>query len=98
VFGERLAEIPVSSVKGHIGHAFGGAGALEAVACIRALETGWLPPTLNCDDLDEGMPPDVVPHQARQQPIDTALSTSFGFGGQNGALVFRKGAVSAASE
>ncbi|MCF8566663.1 beta-ketoacyl-[acyl-carrier-protein] synthase family protein [Alicyclobacillus tolerans] len=89
-FGEDLPQIPVSSIKGHIGHTLGAAASIEAVACIRALQTGWLPPNMNCDDPDEGTPPNLIRHEAVERPIRTALSTSFGFGGQNGVLIFRK--------
>ncbi|MBX5436090.1 MAG: beta-ketoacyl-[acyl-carrier-protein] synthase family protein [Alicyclobacillaceae bacterium] len=89
LFGEHLARIPVSSIKGAVGHMLGTAGVIESIACIRALETGWLPPTLHCDKPDPLAPPDLVPHRARRQAIRRALSNSFGFGGQNGVLVWQ---------
>ncbi|MCL6442769.1 MAG: beta-ketoacyl-[acyl-carrier-protein] synthase family protein [Alicyclobacillus sp.] len=90
VFGEALDSIPVSSIKGAIGHLLGVAGVIESIASIYALHTGWLPPTLNCDVPDEEAPRDVVPHVGRQQSLEVALSNSFGFGGQNGVLVWQR--------
>ncbi|MCL6599422.1 MAG: beta-ketoacyl-[acyl-carrier-protein] synthase family protein [Alicyclobacillus macrosporangiidus] len=89
VFGEHLDRIPVSSIKGAVGHLLGTAGAIESIACIESLRTGWLPPTLNCDDRDPVAPPDVIPNQARAQRVKRVLSNSFGFGGQNGVLVWQ---------
>ena len=91
LFGDHLTHIPVSSIKGAVGHMLGTAGAIESIACIKAMETSTLPPTLNCDDKDEAAPPDVVPNVCRHKHIDTCLSSSFGFGGQNGVLVWRNG-------
>lgn len=90
LFGDALANIPVSSIKGAVGHMLGTAGAIESIACIKAMEDGILPPTLNCDDKEDAAPPDVVPNVSRKAQINTSLSTSFGFGGQNGVLVWRK--------
>ncbi|MCL6594142.1 MAG: beta-ketoacyl-[acyl-carrier-protein] synthase family protein, partial [Alicyclobacillus sp.] len=89
VFGEHLQRLPVSSIKGAVGHLLGAAGAIESIACIMALQTGWLPPTLHCDEPDPLAPPDVVPHRARPQRVTRALSNSFGFGGQNGVLIWQ---------
>ncbi|HEX7058192.1 MAG TPA: beta-ketoacyl-[acyl-carrier-protein] synthase family protein, partial [Bacilli bacterium] len=89
VFGERLNNIPVSSIKGAIGHLLGAAGAIESAACIKAIETGIIPATLHCAEKDEQAPPDVVPNASRKQKIATALSNSFGFGGQNGVLIWQ---------
>lgn len=89
LFGNSLDHIPVSSIKGAVGHMLGTAGAIESVACLKALQTGWLPPTINCDDPDEGMPADVVP-VSRDQDVRHMLSNSFGFGGQNGVLIWSK--------
>jgi 3-oxoacyl-[acyl-carrier-protein] synthase II len=89
LFGEALQNIPVSSIKGSIGHLLGAAGAVESLACVKAIETGWLPPNLHCEDPEEGTPPALV-HEARQQPIRYALSNSFGFGGQNGVLLWKR--------
>lgn len=89
-FGDALASIPVSSIKGAVGHMLGTAGAIESIACIKAIETATLPPTLNCDDKDDNAPPDVVPNHSRSRQINRALSNSFGFGGQNGVLIWQR--------
>ncbi|MFC4024427.1 beta-ketoacyl-[acyl-carrier-protein] synthase family protein [Oceanobacillus longus] len=90
IFGERLDTIPVSSIKGAIGHLLGAAGAIESVASIKAIETGILPATLHCNVRDKQAPIDVVPNVSRHnQNIRTVLSNSFGFGGQNGTLIWQ---------
>lgn len=89
-FGERIDEIPVSSIKGAVGHMLGTAGAIESLACVQAIETDMLPPTLHCDEKEASAPKDVVPNQSRHHRINTALSNSFGFGGQNGVLIWQR--------
>jgi 3-oxoacyl-[acyl-carrier-protein] synthase II len=89
VFGAHAERIAVSATKSMTGHLLGAAGALEAIFCIKALETGLLPPTINLDHVEEGCELDHVTGKARPQQISTALSNSFGFGGTNGALIFR---------
>ncbi|MFB4472487.1 beta-ketoacyl synthase [Oceanobacillus caeni] len=89
IFGEKLDEIPVSSIKGSVGHLLGAAGAIESIACIRALETGILPATLHSNIRDEQAPLDIIPNKSRKQRITTAMSNSFGFGGQNGILIWQ---------
>jgi 3-oxoacyl-[acyl-carrier-protein] synthase II len=89
VFGEHLPNIPVSSIKGAVGHMLGTAGAIESIACIKAMCTNTVPPTLNCTDKEEIAPQDIVPDHSRSQHISHALSNSFGFGGQNGVLIWR---------
>lgn len=89
IFQEKLDTTPVSSIKGAIGHLLGGAGAIESVACIKALETGIIPATLHVDEQDEVSPKDVVPNECRKMEIKTAMSNSFGFGGQNGILIWQ---------
>lgn len=81
---------PVSSTKSMTGHLLGAAGAIEAIFTIQAMRTGVLPPTINLDDPDDGCDIDFVPHQAREVRVDAALSNSFGFGGTNGTLVFKR--------
>jgi 3-oxoacyl-[acyl-carrier-protein] synthase II len=82
--------VPVSSIKSMIGHTLGAAGALEAAACVLADQQGILPPTINFETKDEECELDVIPNKAREVKIKAAISNSFGFGGQNGVLVFSK--------
>jgi 3-oxoacyl-[acyl-carrier-protein] synthase II len=82
--------IPVSSTKSMIGHALGAAGAIEAAATLLAVHHGILPPTINYETPDPECDLDVVPNVARHVNIKAAVSNSFGFGGQNGVLVFSK--------
>ena len=90
VFGEHAFRIPVSSTKSMVGHAMGAAGALEAIACAQTIATGWIHPTINLDQPDPECDLDYVPHQARQAEVNAALSNSFGLGGQNACLVFKR--------
>lgn len=86
VLGERARQIPISSTKSMTGHMIGAAGAVEAIASVGAITTGWVPPTVNCDDPDiPGL--DFVPHEARAQPTRVVLSNSFGFAGHNACVV-----------
>lgn len=89
VFEDHLDTIPVSSIKGGIGHLLGGAGAIESLACIKALETGIIPATLHCDEQDDISPKDIVPNTSREASIQTTMTNSFGFGGQNGILIWK---------
>ena len=82
--------IPVSSTKSMTGHLLGGSGGIEAVAAVLALQNGVVPPTINHQNPDPACDLDVVPNQAREQIISTALSNSFGFGGHNVCLAFRR--------
>jgi 3-oxoacyl-[acyl-carrier-protein] synthase II len=88
-FGKHIDEIPVPSIKGAVGHMLGTAGAIESIACIQAIRTETLPPTLNCHDKEELAPKDVVPNVSRKAKITRALSSSFGFGGQNGVVIWQ---------
>ncbi|MGD9146217.1 MAG: beta-ketoacyl-ACP synthase II [Anaerolineae bacterium] len=88
VFGEHADALPVSSTKSMIGHLLGAAGAVEAVASIKSLETGVLHPTINYETPDPDCDLDYVPNQARETHPRTALSNSFGFGGHNASLLF----------
>ena len=88
--GERALQIPVSSTKSMTGHLLGGSGGIEAVACILALQNGVVPPTINQNTPDPDCDLDVVPNQARDQTLGTVLSNSFGFGGHNVCLAFRR--------
>jgi 3-oxoacyl-[acyl-carrier-protein] synthase II len=87
VFGERMRTVPISSNKSMIGHTLTAAGAIEAIFSIRTIEDGVIPPTINYNHPDPAIPFDVVPNSARRARVDTALSNSFGFGGQNACLV-----------
>ena len=89
VFGEKSRSLPVSSIKSMIGHLIGAAGAVEAVALALSLYEGVLPPTINQTHPDPDCDLDYVPNVAREEKVQTAVSTSFGFGGQNAALVMR---------
>ena len=90
VFGKRAYDIPVSSIKGSIGHTLGASGALEAIATVKAIETGIIPPTIHYDVPDPELDLNYVPNVAQKHNVNVALSNSFGFGGHNSTLVFRK--------
>jgi 3-oxoacyl-[acyl-carrier-protein] synthase II len=90
VFGDGAQLVPLSSIKSMIGHLIGAAGAVEAAALAMTLKHNAIPPTINLTDPDPNCDLDYVPRTAREQPVKTAVSTSFGFGGQNGALVMRQ--------
>lgn len=90
-FGEEVARAtPISSIKSMTGHSAGAAGALEAVASILAIRDNMIPPTINLDTPDPACDLDYVPHIARAANVDTVLSNSYGMGGQNSTLVFRR--------
>jgi 3-oxoacyl-[acyl-carrier-protein] synthase II len=90
VFGDHAARLPISSIKGAIGHGLGAASGIEAAVCVRALREQVLPPTINYQ-ADPELDLDYVPDRARPSSVQTVLSASFGFGGTNNALVFRRG-------
>ncbi len=93
VFGDKTQNphLLVSSTKSMHGHMLGATGAVEAIACIKAINDGIVPPTINLDNQDEKVANlDYVPHKARKAPINTALSNSFGFGGQNATIILKK--------
>ncbi|MGB6976171.1 MAG: beta-ketoacyl-ACP synthase II [Gammaproteobacteria bacterium] len=89
-FGDHAYKLAVSSTKSMTGHLLGAAGAVEAIFCILAIRDKVAPPTINLDNPDEGCDLDFVPHHAREMKIDVSLSNSFGFGGTNGSLLFRR--------
>jgi len=90
VFGPDAYRIPVSATKSMTGHLLGAAGVVEAIICVLAINHGVVPPTINLDSPDPECDLDFVPHQARAVPVETAVSNSFGFGGHNSVLVFRR--------
>ncbi len=90
VFGDYAYHIPISSTKSMMGHLIGAAGAVEAAICIMVIQHGLIPPTINLTHPDPECDLDYVPNVARRAKVTTALSTSFGFGGHNSALVFRQ--------
>ena len=90
VFGDHAPKLAMSSTKSMIGHLLGAAGAVEAIFTLLAMRDSVAPPTINLDNPDEGCDLDLVANQAQQRTIDVALSNSFGFGGTNGSLLFRK--------
>jgi len=87
-FGAAADDLAVSSIKSMIGHTLAGAGALEAVTCVRTLTDGVIPPTINLDHPDPECDLDYVANVAREAKVRNVMSNSFGFGGQNGVLVF----------
>jgi 3-oxoacyl-(acyl-carrier-protein) synthase len=87
LFGEHAYKVAISSTKSMIGHAMGAAGALEALACILAIEHQTIPPTINYTYPDPECDLDYTPNQARPSAVRVALSNSFGLGGQNACLV-----------
>lgn len=89
VFGDHAAQLAVSSTKSMTGHMFGAAGAIEALVCVKALETGCLPPTINYQTPDPECDLDYVPNRARQWRPTAAMSNSFGLGGHNSSVIFR---------
>jgi 3-oxoacyl-[acyl-carrier-protein] synthase II len=90
VFGDRAYQIPVSSSKSMIGHTIGAAGAIESIITILSIQNGILTPTINLDQPDPDLDLDYVPNHSREKEVNVALSNSFGFGGHNATLVFRK--------
>jgi 3-oxoacyl-[acyl-carrier-protein] synthase II len=90
VFGDHAYKLAVSSTKSVHGHLLGGAGAIEAAACVMALDRGLLPPTINLDNQDPECDLDYVPNRARKADVNVAISNSFGFGGHNATLVIKK--------
>lgn len=90
LFGERAAAIPISSTKSMTGHMLGAGGGVEAIACVRALEEGIVPPTINYEYPDPDCDLDYVPNVARQLPVRVAMSNAFGFGGHNATIVIRR--------
>ena len=89
-FGDHAWRVAISSTKSMTGHMLGAAGGAEAIFCLLSMRDGIIPPTINLDHPDEGCDLDYVPHTAREMPVNIAMSNSFGFGGTNGTLIFKK--------
>jgi 3-oxoacyl-[acyl-carrier-protein] synthase II len=90
VLGDHAYRVPVSSTKSMTGHLLGAAGAIEAMFCVQALRDGVVPPTINLENPDPECDLDYVPHERRRVRVEVAMSNSFGFGGHNATLVFRR--------
>jgi len=90
VFGDRAYQIPVSSSKSMLGHTIGAAGAIESIITIMSIGKGILTPTINLDNPDPELDLDYVPNICREKKVNVALSNSFGFGGHNATVVFKK--------
>jgi 3-oxoacyl-[acyl-carrier-protein] synthase II len=87
LYGDHAYKLSMSSTKSAIGHLLGAAGAVEAIFCIKALESGIVPPTLNLDNPSPGCDIDLVPRKAKERRVRNIMSNSFGFGGTNASLV-----------
>ncbi|WP_143306568.1 beta-ketoacyl-ACP synthase II [Chitinophaga vietnamensis] len=92
LFGVGASPLYISATKSMTGHLLGAAGAIEAIACIKSIETGIIPPTINTTQPDPGLPAglQIIFGQAMEHPVKVAMSNTFGFGGHNGIIVFRK--------
>jgi 3-oxoacyl-[acyl-carrier-protein] synthase II len=90
VFGDHAYKLAVSSTKSMTGHLLGAAGGLEAVVCVLAMDRGVIPPTINLEHPDPECDLDYIPNRARKAEVQVAMSNSFGFGGHNVTLVFKK--------
>lgn len=89
-FGETAYKVPISSTKSMMGHLIAAAGSVEAIVCLLSIRDGVVPPTINLDTPDPECDLDYIPHTARRKAVDVALTNSFGFGGQNIALILRR--------
>jgi len=90
IFGEHARKLAISSTKSELGHLLGASGGVEAIISALAVQRNLIPPTINLDNPDEGCDLDYVPHKARERRIAVAMSNSFGFGGHNASLLFKK--------
>jgi 3-oxoacyl-[acyl-carrier-protein] synthase II len=92
VFGDTLDKLHVSATKSMTGHLLGGAGAIEAIASIMSIQKGIIPPTMNCQEVDPLIPANInlTLNTAVKKKVDVAMSNTFGFGGQNAVVMFRR--------
>lgn len=90
LLGDDAGTVLISSTKSMTGHLIGAAGAIEAIACVQSIKEGVVPPTINLDDPDDECDLNFVPHTAQATKVDVAMSNSFGFGGTNACIVFRR--------
>jgi 3-oxoacyl-[acyl-carrier-protein] synthase II len=90
VFGDNAKKIPMSSIKSMMGHLIAAAGAVELITCVLTIQNGMLPPTINLNNPDPELDLDYVPNKSRAVDVETCLSNSFGFGGQNDTLIVRR--------
>ena len=88
--GEASQKVMISSTKGNTGHLLGAAGGVEAIICVKAMENGIVPPTINYKEKDEECDLDIVPNELREVPLKTVMSNSLGFGGHNASIIFKK--------
>lgn len=90
-FGDHASKLRISSIKGATGHSLGAAGAFEGIACVKALETGIIPPTINYETPDPDCDLDYTPNKSvKVDDLKVAMSDNLGFGGHNGVVVFKK--------
>ena len=90
VFGENAYNIPISSIKGTIGHNLGASGAIETISCVKTLQENVIPPTINYTTKDPDCDLDYTPNTAREAKVDIALNSNLAFGGHNAALILQK--------
>jgi 3-oxoacyl-[acyl-carrier-protein] synthase II len=90
VFGDHAKRLVVSSTKGATGHMLGAAGAVEMIACVKAIQTNTVPPTINLENQDPACDLDYVANTARSTPVNAIVNNSFGFGGHNASLIATK--------
>ena len=89
-FGEASKKIMISSTKGNVGHLLGAAGAVEAIFCVKAMENGLVPPTINYKEKDEECDLDIVPNESKKAKLNIVMSNSLGFGGHNASIILKK--------